>query len=67
MKAVVWKEGKHHVAQLLSADVSSFGASKREALANLREAAELYFEDVPAGNARGIESPEIVTTEIVHA
>ncbi len=67
MKAIVWKEGEYHVAQLLSADVSSFGSSKREALANLREAAELYFEDASLRDVRNVESPEIVTTDIVHA
>ncbi len=67
MKAIVWKEGKYHVAQLLSADVSSFGKTKKEALANLREAAGLFFEDAAAEDVRSVESPEIVTTDIVHA
>ena len=67
MKAIVWKEGKYHVAQLLSVDVSSFGGTKREALANLREAAELFFEDASANDVRSVQSPEIVTTDIVHA
>lgn len=67
MKALVWKEGKYHVAQLLSADISSFGDSKKEALANLREAAELFFEDASYKDIRTVESPEIVTTDIVHA
>ena len=46
MKAFVWKEGKYHVAQLLNADISSFGDTRREAMANLREAAELFFADM---------------------
>lgn len=66
MKAVTWKEGKYHVAQLLSADVSSFGASKEEAIANLREAAELFFEDASSDEMHEVLSPEIVTTDIVH-
>ncbi len=44
-KNVVWKEGEHYVAQSLNIDVSSFGSTKTEALVNLREALELYFED----------------------
>lgn len=48
LKNVVWKEGKFFVAQCLNVDVSSFGKSKKEALDNLREALELYFEDEPA-------------------
>lgn len=45
-KNVVWKEGDHYVAQSLNVDISSFGDTKPDALANLREALELYFEDV---------------------
>ena len=45
LKSVVWKEGKHFVAQCLNVEVSSFGKSKQEALVNLDEALELYFED----------------------
>ena len=47
LQNVVWKEGKNFVAQCLSVDVSSFGKTKMEALKNLREALELYFEDAP--------------------
>ena len=42
---VVWKEGNYFVAQCLNIDISSFGNTKEEALANLQEALELYFED----------------------
>lgn len=43
--AVVWKEGKWFVAQCLEVDVASQGHTEEEALANLREALELYFEE----------------------
>jgi len=46
LRNIVWQEGKHFVAQCLNVEVSSFGESKEEALANLTEALELYFEDV---------------------
>ena len=42
---MVWKEGGYFVAQCLNIDISSFGNTKEEALANLKEALELYFED----------------------
>jgi len=42
---VVWKEGKHYVAQCLNIDVSSFGKTIDEAKRNLKEAVELYFDD----------------------
>jgi len=45
LEHIVWKEGQQYVAQCLNVDVSSFGVSKEEALANLHEALELYFED----------------------
>ena len=43
LKNVVWKEGKYYVAQCLNVDVSSFGKTKKEAVANLNEALDLYF------------------------
>ncbi len=42
LKNIVWKEGKYYVSQCLNVDVSSFGDTKKEALANLDEALELY-------------------------
>lgn len=42
--ASVWKEGDWYVAQALEVDVASQGESEEEALDNLREALELYFE-----------------------
>jgi len=46
LKNIVWQEGRHFVAQCLNVEVSSFGESKEEALANPTEALELYFENV---------------------
>lgn len=48
VQAVVYREGDHVVAQCLDVDISSFGDTEPDALANLREALELYFEDAPA-------------------
>ena len=45
LRNIVWKEGKHYVAQCLNVDVSSFGSTKKSAENNLKEALELYFED----------------------
>ncbi|HLI50199.1 MAG TPA: type II toxin-antitoxin system HicB family antitoxin [Thermomicrobiaceae bacterium] len=42
--AVITKEDHWYVAQCLEVDVASQGESEAEALANLREALELYFE-----------------------
>ncbi|MBD3232076.1 type II toxin-antitoxin system HicB family antitoxin [Candidatus Dependentiae bacterium] len=47
MSFVVWKENNEFVAQCLNIDVSSHGNSFDEAVKNLKEAVELYFEDEP--------------------
>ncbi len=60
LKNIVWKEGKYYVAQCLNVDVSSFGKTKKEALDNLEEALELYFEDKRKSNLVKIEKPELV-------
>jgi predicted RNase H-like HicB family nuclease len=44
----VYREDSDYVAQCLDYDVSSFGATKEEALAMLKEAVELYLEDEEA-------------------
>lgn len=67
LKNVIWKEGKHYIAQCLNVDVSSFGSTKKEALAALDEALELYFEDVKVPNVTKIERPELVKLSICHA
>jgi predicted RNase H-like HicB family nuclease len=48
MKAIkycIYEEQPYYVAQCLNVDVSSFGDTAESALANLKEAVELYFED----------------------
>jgi predicted RNase H-like HicB family nuclease len=47
MKAMaycVYREDQFFVSQCLNVDVSSFGATREEAVASLKEAVELYFE-----------------------
>tara|TARA_B100000315_G_C14148988_1_gene394842 strand:- start:336 stop:548 length:213 start_codon:yes stop_codon:yes gene_type:complete len=45
LKYLIYKEGDYYVSQCLNVDVSSFGNNVQEAIDNLREAVELYFED----------------------
>jgi len=67
LKNILWKEGKYFVAQCLNVDVSSFGKNKKEALDNLREALELYFDDIQQPSAvLKIEKPEIVAQNFVY-
>lgn len=67
LQNVVWKEGKYYVAQCLNADVSSFGKTKKEALDNLQEALELYFEDKKAPRATVVKDPLIVEKHLQYA
>ena len=67
LKNVVWKEGKYYVAQCLNVDVSSFGKTRKEALASLDEALELFFEDIKVPKISKIERPELVKMSICHA
>ena len=46
--AILWKEGKLQIAWSPELDVASQGKNVEEALANLREAIDLYFEDEDA-------------------
>jgi len=51
LQSVVYREGEHYVAQCLNIDVSNFGDTETDALANLQEALDLSFEDAPASDA----------------
>lgn len=45
LTAAVTKEDKFHVARCIEVEVASQGETMDEALDNLREALELYYED----------------------
>lgn len=67
LKNVVWKEDKYYVARCLNVEVSSFGKTKKEALANLDEALELYFEDIEIIKIPKIERAELTKMSISYA
>ena len=67
LKNVVWQEGKYYVVQCLNIDVSSFGKTKKEALVNLEEALELYFEDIKTPQFVKVERPEIIKSSFHYA
>jgi len=48
LKYILFKEDKYYVSQCLNVDVSSFGITVQEAIDNLNEALQLYFEDKEA-------------------
>ena len=66
MSYVLYREAEFIVAQCLEVDVSSFGASRDEAVASLKEAVELYFEG-ESGNAYTPVSEIAVGQEMVNA
>jgi len=57
--AHLWREGDLWVAQCLEVDVASQGETEEEALANLKEALELFFE--PPSPSR---IPHVRTVEV---
>jgi len=62
LSAVVRKEGKLYVAWSPELDIASQGRSIKSALANLKEAIELYLEDESAPELEG--APFITTIEV---
>jgi predicted RNase H-like HicB family nuclease len=62
----VYREEEFYVAQCLNVEVSSFGPSREEAVANLKEAVELYFEGEPAAAWEAV-SEVSVGQELIHA
>lgn len=56
---IVWKEGKFFVSQCLNVDISSFGSTRAEAIANLNEVMELYLEEPSSMPHEMIENKEI--------
>ena len=67
LKNVVWKEGASYVAWNLNTNVASDGKTKKEALAMLQEALELYFEDMPLSQINKVEKPDLVPTFFQYA
>ena len=60
--AAVTHEPPWHVARCLEVEVTSQGTTTDEALANLKEALELYFENEPLPD--GLKPALIETVEI---
>lgn len=57
--ATVWREGKWYVSQCLEFDIASQGETEEEALANLKEALELYFEPPQATRPPDVRMIEV--------
>jgi predicted RNase H-like HicB family nuclease len=59
LTAAVVRDGDWYVARCLEAEVASQGESVEAALANLTEALELYFEDMPL-----VDTPQPIVAPI---
>jgi predicted RNase H-like HicB family nuclease len=57
--ASVWREGDWFVSHCLEVDVASQGKTENEALENLKEALELYFEPPNATRPPKIRKIEV--------
>lgn len=57
--ATVWREGNWCVSQCIEVYVASQGESEAGALANLKEALELHFEEPHATRAREVRLVEV--------
>ena len=64
VKYCVYKEDRFYVAQCLNVDVSSFGETIEEAIASLKEALELYFEDADPADYRPVEEVLIGESQV---
>lgn len=67
LKAAVWKEGRQYVSQCLNVDVASFGATKKKAMENLKEALELYFDGTDVLKIGKVEQPDLFSLTLGNA
>jgi predicted RNase H-like HicB family nuclease len=57
--AKVWRDGNWYVSQCLEVDIASQGETQDEALANLKEALELHFEQPHATRPPDVRMIEV--------
>jgi predicted RNase H-like HicB family nuclease len=57
--SVVWKEDKWYVAKALELEIASQGKTQKEALENLKEALELYFEGGTKIDLSPVQKPKL--------
>ena len=64
IEVVFYRDGKAWVAQALNVDVSSFGDTRKEARAAIKEALELYFEDAPQAEVIQVADVELESVSV---
>ena len=61
---ITWKEGKWFIAKALEVEVASQGRTEKEAIENLKEALELYFEDQNTTDLISLIDPKLQSLTI---
>ena len=64
IEVVFYRDGKAWVAQALDVDVSSFGDTREEARAAIKEALELYFEDASQADVIQVADVELESVSV---
>lgn len=59
LHAIVWEEKPLFVAKCMEVEVASQGVTRQEALSNLEEALDLYFENEKAPLPGGMVNPQV--------
>ena len=67
LKYIVYKEGEYYVSQCINVDVASFGETIEQAIDNLKEALELYFEDNPDINTFPVINETMIGETFINA
>ena len=67
LHALLWKEGKLHVAKCLEIELASQGETKKDALVNLEEALSLLFERESLTNPSPLKDVELHTVSFMYA
>lgn len=60
LHAIIWEEKPLFIAKCIEVEVASQGGTRQEALSNLEEALELYFENEKAPLPGGLINPEVL-------
>jgi len=63
---MVWKEGKYYIIKEMMTGVTTQGKTVDDAIKNIKEAVELYFEEMPGikRELKGIKKVGAISVEI---
>jgi len=67
LHALLWKEGKWYVAKCVEVEITSQGKTKKEAMSNVIEALELYFEEEKIPKIPTYENVELHNIASIYA